>query len=209
VADRQVHQHPSIYLLGDNLDAALATGEDLLTKKVALASLAQLTTSRLERQSKELREFVSSLRTLELAMTSRLLQARTRAMELKRRESGLRPLIALFVAGTAPLVDAAQALGDPTRDFDTGHTDLSFLRSRALVAPDAASLEYHAELTVTEDYLVMGQIRLGTLLDLVATILDTMDLLFDLYAEPDTVNALPKRSDPSELSLPAESGSAT
>ena len=34
-------RHPSIYLLGDHLDAALAMGEDLLTEKVALADAAQ------------------------------------------------------------------------------------------------------------------------------------------------------------------------
>ena len=44
-------RHPSIYLLGDHLDAALAMGEDLLTEKVVLADAAQqLTMARLVRQ---------------------------------------------------------------------------------------------------------------------------------------------------------------
>ena len=48
-------RHPSIYLLGDHLDAALAMGEDLLTEKVALADAAQpLTMARLVRQNREL-----------------------------------------------------------------------------------------------------------------------------------------------------------
>ena len=64
-------------------------------------------------------------------------------------------------------------LGDTsTRDFDTGDTAFAFLRSRALIARDAAGLERLAELRVSEDYLVAGRIRLGTLLDLVATFLD-------------------------------------
>ena len=37
--------------------------------------------------------------------------------------------------------------------------------------------------SVGEDYLVAGRIHLGTLLDLVATFLDTLDLLFDLYQD--------------------------
>ena len=41
---------------------------------------------------------------------------------------------------------------------------------------------------MSEDYLVAGRIRLGTLLDLVATFLDTLDLLFDLYEEPRSAN---------------------
>jgi hypothetical protein len=178
--------HPSIYLLGDHLDAALALGEDLLTEKVVLADAVQpLTMARLVRQNCELADFFSTARTLELSLTARLLQARKRAEELRRRETRLKPLIALFVGGTAPLLDAAMELGDTTvHDFQTGDTAFAFLRSRALIARDAASLERLCELRVGEDYLVAGRIRLGTLLDLVATFLDTLDLLYDLYGEP-------------------------
>jgi hypothetical protein len=184
-------RHPSIYLLGDHLDAALAMGEDLLTEKVALADAAQhLTMARLVRQNRELAEFLTTVRTLELSLTARLLQARKRAEEVRRRETRLKPLISLFVAGTAPLVDAAMELGDTsTRDFDTGDTATAFLRSRALIARDAAGLERLTELRVSEDYLVAGRIRLGTLLDLVATFLDSLDLLYDLYGEPAAADA--------------------
>ena len=53
------------------------------------------------RQNRELAEFLTTVRTLELSLTARLLQARKRAEDMKRRESRLKPLIALFVAGTA------------------------------------------------------------------------------------------------------------
>ena len=179
-------KHPSLHLLEDHLDAALAMGEDLLTEKVALADATQqLTMPRLVRQNRELAEFLGTVRTLELSLIARLLQARKRAEEMKKHESRLRPLISLFVGGTAPLVDAAAELGDTsTRDFDTGDTATAFLRSRGLIARDAAGLERLPQLAVGEDYLVAGRIRLGTLLDLVATFLDTLDLLFDLREEP-------------------------
>jgi hypothetical protein len=185
-------RHPSLYLLGDHLDAALAMGEDLLTERVALAEATQHPTmARLVRQNRELAEFLTNVRTLELSLTARLLQARKRAEEMKRHESRLKPLIALFVGGTAPLVDAAEELGDTTsHEFDTGDTASAFLRSRGLIARDAAGLERLSQLSVGEDYLVAGRIRLGTLLDLIATFLDTLDLLFDLYDEP-RVGALP------------------
>jgi hypothetical protein len=177
--------HPGIYLLGDHLDAALAMGEDLLTEKVALADpVRKLTAARLNRQDREIAEFLSTVRTLELALTSRLMQARRRCDELKRRETRLKPLIALFVAGTAPLADAAAELGDTAaRDFRTGDTTHAFLRSRGLLGRDAAGFTGLSQLAVTEDYLVAGRIRLGTLLDLVAMFLDALDLLFDLYSE--------------------------
>jgi len=179
-------RHPGIYLLGDHLDAALAMGEDMLTEKVALADAAeQLTTARLVRQNRELSEFLTITRTLELSLTARLLQARKWTEDLRRRETRLKPLVGLFIGGTAPLVDAAQELGDTTtHDFETGNTAIAFLRSRGLIARDAAGLEGLASLAVTEDYLVAGRIRLGTLMDLIATFLDTLDLMFDLYGEP-------------------------
>jgi len=178
-------RHPSIYLLGDHLDAALAMGEDLLTEKVALADpVRKLTPARLVRQDREVAEFLSSVRTLELSLTSRLLQARRHCDELKRRETRLKPPITLFVAGTTPLADAAAELGDTTvRDFRTGDTMHAFLRSRGLIAQDTAGLASLTQLAVTEDYLVAGRIRLGTLLDLVAAFLDGLDLLFDLYGD--------------------------
>jgi hypothetical protein len=199
--------HPSLHLIEDHLDAALAMGEDLLTEKVALLQPTQpLTMARLVRQNRELAEFLVTVRTLELSLIARLLQARRHAEELRRRELRLKPLIALFVAGTAPLVDAAAELGDTTtRDFETGDTASAFLRSRGLIAPDAAGLERLSQLAVGEGYLVAERIRLGTLLDLVATFLDTLDVLYDLPGER-AAGSLPAGVG---SVVPAESGRAT
>jgi hypothetical protein len=184
-------RHPSIYLLGDHLDAALAMGEDLLTEKVALDAPAGKSPLRTwMRQNRDLNDFLTTVRTLEYAMTARLLQARKRAEDLKRSENRLRPLIALFVAGTAPLADAAAELGDTdARDFQSADAALTFLRSRGLLAADAAGLEGLPRLAISEDYQIAGRIRLGTLLDLVATFLDTLDLVFDLYADATDVGS--------------------
>jgi hypothetical protein len=175
-------RHPSLYLLGDHLDVALAMGEDLLAQRVALAGPTQtLTQAQHERQSRNLADFLATARSLELAVTARLLQARRRAEDLKRVQGGLKPLISLFIAGTAPLVDAAADLGDNSeRDFETGADALSFLRSRAVIARDTAGLERLSAVAVTEDYLVGSRIRLGALLDLAAAFLDALELMFDL-----------------------------
>jgi hypothetical protein len=156
------------------------------------------------RQNRDLNHFLTTVRTLEYAMTARLLQARKRAEELRRGESRLKPLIALFVAGTAQLVDAAAELGDTeARDFDAIDSGMSFLRLRGLIASDAAGLDGLSQLAVTEDYLVAGRIRLGTLLDLVATFLDTLDVLF-LYAERVEAGETPIRPPEAAGPLPAE-----
>jgi hypothetical protein len=176
--------NPSLYLLSDHLDAALARGEELLAQELPLDAPDAAGLRDWIRHTRGLNTFVSSIRTLEYAITARLLQARKRAEDLKRGDSRLKPLISLFVGGTAPLADAAAELGESeARAFDGADEMLAFLRSRALLAPDAAGLELVSRLAIDEDYLVAGRIRLGTLLDLTAKLLDALDLLYDLHGD--------------------------
>jgi hypothetical protein len=187
LASSRPEHNPSLYALSDHLDGALALGEDLLAHSVALRD--DDPAAEPMDPGENLAEFVRTAEAMELAMTARVLMARKRAEEVKRSANPLKPLIALFVAGTAPLVDAAEELGDTTvRDFDAGDEAMAFLRGRGFVARDAAGLGTLDRLAVTEEYMVAGRIRLGTLLDLVATFLDTLDLLYDVYAEPAEVD---------------------
>jgi hypothetical protein len=176
-------RNPNLHLLRDHLNAALALGEDLLGAELPLDAPERPGLRGWLRQTRELDAFVGSARTLEYAMTARLLQARKRAEELRRNDSRLKPLIALFIAGTVPLVDAAAELGDAdARDFDGAGAALTFLRSRGLIASDAAGLELLSRLSAGDDYLVAGRILLATLLDLVAAFLDALDTLYGVPA---------------------------
>ena len=185
-------RHPSLYLLIDHLDTALAMGEDLLDEKLALDAPDCPSLRGWIRQTRDLNGFLASVRTLEYAMTARLLQARKRADDLKRGGNRLKPVLALIVAGTAPLADAAGELGDTdARDFDCDDASLAFLRSRGLLAHDAAGLALVPRLAVDEDYQVAGRVRLGTLLDLIAASLNTLDLIYDLHTGRMEAAALP------------------
>lgn len=174
--------HPGLFLLADHLDAALALGEDLQACRLTLAAPEALSSvERIETQNRALATFVAKARTLEMALLARLLQARKWADDMRRDELGLKPIIALFIAGTAQLADHISEVGDPTNtSFETGNTALAFLRSRALIEQDEVSLAARNEIAITDEYLLAGLARLGTLLDLVATFLDTLDLLGDL-----------------------------
>jgi hypothetical protein len=177
-------RNPSLHLLRDHLDAALALGEELLAAELTLDAPDRPGLRGWIRHTRGLAEFLAELRTLEYAMTARLLQARKRAQELRRDDSRLQPFFALFIAGTAQLVDAAAALGDADAcAFDGADAELAFLRSRGLLAADAAGLELVSRLAVHEDYQVAGTIPLGTLLDLVATFLDALHQLYDLNGD--------------------------
>jgi hypothetical protein len=179
-----------IYRLANHLDATLAIGEDLLRQKLDVPLLAAGTGhNAITQRNQTISQFVRSVRALELGITSRLLQARHRAAEVREVDARFAPILGLFIGGTAPLADAAAGrdggLGDISGAALTGGPEiLHFLTSRSLIAPGAASLGAVTALTVGDNYLLAAQIHLGTLLDMVAQLLETLDLAFDLYAEP-------------------------
>ncbi len=196
------HTHPtpselganlaSIYRLADHLDATLAMGEDLLRCAADIAPLpAAADHAAIVERQHAITIFARSVRALELGIVSRLLQARTRAIEVRDVHPRFQPLLALFVGGLAPLADAAQGrdggLGDiSAAALSSGADALQFLRSRAVVPAGTQSLAGFQKAQITDTYLLAERIPLGTLLDMVATALDALDLAFDLYAEPRT-----------------------
>jgi hypothetical protein len=176
---------PSVYLVADHLDAALAAGEDLLKVNDAFAApFAALSAHEVERRCVLLRRFVERVRTMELAIAMRALQARRRAAELRRADARVAPVAGLYIGGTAALADAAAELGDCTIvDFQTGDDAIAYLRSRGVIAVDAAGLMSLDQLAVGPEFLIAGRIALGALVDLAAGFLDTLELFYELYAE--------------------------
>ena len=178
--------HPSIYLLADHLDAALAAGEDLQAERLELSAAKRNASAD---KVTGVARFVDDLHALELIMIARVLQARRRAEEIKGSAPSLKPLASLFVSGTAALVDAAAELGDlSSRQFVTGNTPMAYLRGRGMLASDAAGLATLDHLAVTEEFLVAERIRLGALMDLIAAFLDSLDLVFDLYRDDEVAD---------------------
>jgi len=186
----------TIYRLADHLDATLAIGEDLLRQSIVVAPLTPGDESTaIAHRHREISEFARTVRALELAITARVLQARARAVEVQHTHAKFLPLIRLFVGGTAALADAVASqgsgygdgLGDVTKAALTGGPQiLAFLCNRGILPATEASLASIARLAVTEDYRLAEGVLLGTLMDMIAQFLESLDLAFDLYAEPRT-----------------------
>lgn len=175
---------PGIYLLADHLDAALAAGEDLLAAE--LAAPADIDRAEPGSSAHAIAVFVNDLKRLEAALAARILQARRRAAELPRQDPLVRGVIDLFQSSTSSalaLVEHFSRLHEGTT-FDPSYlTPFAVLRSRGLLAPDAAELPPFERVTVTEAYLIGGVLRLGEILNVVAATLDTLDNHFDLYLD--------------------------
>ena len=178
----------NIYRLADHLDATFAMGEDLLLQALTVAPLtAGDATQAIATRHQQISTFARDVRALELGMTARILQARNRAIDVRDVHPRFQPLIRLFIGGTAPLADAAAQnnLGDVSElALASGSDVLMFLKSRALSDASSSSLAGVSHLQITENYLLAASIHLGTLMDMIAQFLGSLDLAFDLYAEP-------------------------
>lgn len=196
---------PNVYLLADNLDAALAAGEDLLKSTLVWETGGAREGRDIARVRAEQRAVLETVRTLEQVLVARVLKSRERAEEIAKRDRRFGAVARLYTAGTALLIEAVAEFGDPTAiDFETGGGALSFLRSRGLLSADAHGPSEGQTFDVTEDFLVAHRIRLGTLLDLVAMFLDTLEIHYDLFSdEPAESDLLPGETPPVDGPAPA------
>jgi hypothetical protein len=171
-----------VYLLADNLDAALAAGEDLTKSSVTWHGCDARSAEELcETRPKE-REAFDAIRSLELILLARILKSRESAIELAKSESQIKSIAKLYVAGTALLADTVGELADTSSaDFDSGDCVTTYLRSRGLIADDAPAPAEGQAITINEDFLMCGVVPLGAVLDLVAQFLDTLETHYDLY----------------------------
>jgi hypothetical protein len=172
---------PSVYLLAEHLDAALAAGEDLMGVRFATPAQPH---SREEIEAARLgqRTAAERIRTFELALVSRLLAAREWAAKVGSEEPQFSSMARLYVSGTATLLDAVQECSDiSTADFAAGDTLFNYVKSRCLVVTSMLSLRETAPIAADERFLVAKRAPLGVLLDLAAAFLDALEAEFDLF----------------------------
>lgn len=186
-----------VYLLADHLDSALAAGEDLLKSTLCWNGGDARVSDTLALSRRTERQAFDAVRTLELLLLTRVLKSRESARELAKADSFFKSIAALYTSGTAIVADVAQEMADETGyAFDAGDGVTAYLRSRGLLAADEAAPLEAAELPVTEDLLVAGRMPLGTLLDLIATFLDTLETHYELYDPPERKTPSPTRDAP-------------
>lgn len=191
---------PGVALMADHLDASLAAGEDLLAS--SLAARADLDEVDPQGAPEALDAFVHRLLKLEASLVLRLLQARRLSAEIARADPAMKSVAALFRAQTDALHDL---IADPVRSAEGALTRAgdshAYIRSRGLIAPEAAAPSPFETLSVDESFRVGGVAPLSQILDFVSTTLDLLDARFGLYMPdlPDEPAAKPDVSAPAAL----------
>jgi len=168
------------YMLADHLDAALASGEDILAagRQSALTAPGDV-------PGVALRSVVELVRALELALITRVLKAREWSRILTKVDKRFATIAQLFQAGTVSLVDAIAEFADATdADFETGDGITAYFRSRGCIDSEAASLPEGEAALIGETFRLSGRIELGPLLDLIAAYLDALEDHYVLFEDP-------------------------
>lgn len=202
---------PNVYLLADNLDAALAAGEDIMKATLLWGTGADRDGAAIAQSRATQRAVLQNVRTLEQILVARVLKSRERSEEIAKRDPRFATVARLYNAGTAILIEAVSDFGDPAAiDFENGGGAVSFLRTRGLLPGEAPGPTDGQTFKFRDNFLVAGRVRLGTLLDLVAMYLDTLETHFDLFsdgaAEPDL---MPGEVDPDAVEADASTATAT
>jgi hypothetical protein len=173
-----------VYLLAEHLDAVLACGEDLKALTIPWNAANPHHHDEVLRERAELRITLAQIRTLELALTGRLMRAREHAETLAKSDSNFRIVAPLFLSGTLPFVDAVAELGNQIeRRFNVGGDVTAYMRSRGLIAAEAAAPLDGVRISIDDSFRLMHRIELGPLMDLVALFLDTLETHFDVFPE--------------------------
>lgn len=169
-----------VYHVADNLDAALAAGEDLhaASENWATGDPSDPGVAGAQRWA------VSRYRCHELNLVARIVQAREHIADLGREAPRFRPLAQLFNSATGDLAATFGELNEQVdADFETGGALTAYLRSRGLIDSEAATLSESEPPRVDDDFLIAARMPLGICLDLVSEFIDALDIAFDLYPE--------------------------
>ena len=177
---------PGIALVADHLDAVLAIGEDLLGER--LPPRADLDEVDADGAPFALDQFVRQLRQREAALLLRLLQCRRLLVDGGAGGRTLKSAATLFRAQTDALSELiAKATREEARAIPAPVDSLSYLRSRSVIAPEAAQLSPFEAAGATEAFRVGGVAPLGAIMDMVAALLDLLDSHFDLYGDDEAM----------------------
>ena len=191
----------SVYMLAEHLDGALAAGEDLVARGADWRMLAENPGAASQFVSQQ-RHIAQEVRGMEMMLIARVLKSRHHAEVLAEVDSRFSAIAKLFVSGTAILVDAVDECGDASQsDFDTADDLVAYVRSRGLIAPDAAHVSDPRSLTIDDNFLVAKRITLGPLMDMSAAFLDALETHYELFLEA-ALDAKPAKASASHADGP-------
>lgn len=139
-------------------------------------------------------DFVGRLETAELAIVTKLAQARLWAGAVAKSDIRLRTFAGLFHAGTQALADQIDGLAEPSQSlFDGAACPALFLRQRDLLPQSGALADGSQPIAIDGSYRLCGVTEIGDLVDLCQATLNALDAHYGIYEleQPPAISADP------------------
>ncbi len=180
----------AVHVLAVHLDGLLDIADVLLSSNFIPKCLSdRAETAEILRYNTVLRGFVEELRTLELALLTKLHQARQWCQHLAKLDKKSRCSSRLFMAGTQTLCDVMLKTADRSaQTFDDGDQVLCYLKDRCLLATDVLSVDDIKRVEVNENFLLCGWVPIHVFLNSLEAYLTALDLEYRLYAPHEIEN---------------------
>lgn len=185
----------AVHVLAVHLDGMLDIADVFLTSSFVPQCLSdRAETAEILESNAHLRGFVEELRTMELALLTKLHQARQWCQHLAKLDKNTRSSSRLFVAGTQALCDVMLQTADRSaQTFDDGDQALCYLKDRGLLATDVLSLDDIKRVRVDGSFLLCGWVPIHVFLNSLEAYLTTLDLEYRLYEPQKTENVSVKK----------------
>lgn len=175
-----------VYVLAENLDAVLATGEDLLLSAILWNSTSTGTRREMAAARRDQRQAFEHIRTLEMMLVSRALASRERASDLAAIDPRFAVMTRLYIGGTALLLDAVTDVSQALAlEFDGGTAMTAYLRNRNVLPAGLPAPEDGTSVIPGDGFLIAGHVPLGDLMDLAGMFLDTLETHYNIFEDAD------------------------
>ncbi len=193
-----------VYFLTDHLFAAIEAGENISAATFSQSETkGDLVGSDILAELENLRGFINDLSDWEEELVTKVLQARQWSGYLKEYDPFFKPIIDLFSSATHPLTDiAAQIRDHHDRHFEGGDHPDWYIQSRALNVKQSKQGQI-LSLSTGDIYLIGGHVRLGQLLEMSETYLETLEARFPQLWLPAEEAMLDNTNSDFDLSLDA------
>ncbi|HRD77049.1 MAG TPA: hypothetical protein PK264_14150 [Hyphomicrobiaceae bacterium] len=170
---------PEIHFLIDHFDVIVAAGAELLSCSYSAQSAAVGEAGERARvQGAGRSRFLADVARLEAIIVGRLVQARRWASEAGGADVNARSVVRLFLAATAEIGEQRATGQRP--GLNVGNDPFVYMRSRALIARDAAGTSLLGRIDVTPAFAIWGRIPLGALMEVVSAARNALAMAYGL-----------------------------
>lgn len=165
-----------VYLVSDHLCSAIEEGDEIFNLRYRPDDISEdMSAEDILTRLGGFHQFLDELRTHEFMLVNKINQTRHWARNLRSLDPSFKPVIDLFITGTAIISDASDVLSQSNEEIFHGHREPKhLLESRQLITVASNDDGKAARIMADQSYLLNGKIPLSDLMIVCTTFLESL-----------------------------------